>query len=230
MYIFAIIDLVYSVYREYSLSIIAIVDSLYTGSVEYSVYIVFIADNIHIADTVTVVYTVASVNAVYTYTMAIVATGYTVAIVAIVFSAYNLYTQYIVHSVLSDMLPVTLVGFTTMGRKDGIILFLGGQGYGILALHLQPLVEFVIEQDPTLAGLRSWHLALLQLHVEGVQGHTEIVSRFLHVHRATHTFQLLLGLAFLKVKQYHLHADDFIPKLGNDPRKVVECQSFLYHT
>ena len=133
MYIFAIIDLVYSVYREYSLSIIAIVDSLYTGSVEYSVYIVFIADNIHIADTVTVVYSVASVNAVYTYTVAIVATGYTVAIVAIVFSAYNLYTQYIVHSVLSDMLPVTLVGFTTMGRKDGIILFLGGQGYGILS-------------------------------------------------------------------------------------------------
>ena len=153
------------VYREYSLSIIAIVDSLYTGSVEYSVYIVFIADNIHIADTITVVYTVASVNAVYTYTVAIVATGYTVAIVAIVFSAYNLYTQYIVHSVLSDMLPVTLVGFTTMGRKDGIILFLGGQGYSILAFHLQPLVEFVIEQDPTLAGLRSWHLALLQLHV-----------------------------------------------------------------
>ena len=155
MYIFAIIDLVYSVYREYSLSIIAIVDSLYTGSVEYSVYIVFIAGNIHIADTVTVVYSVASVNAVYAYTVAIVATGYTVAIVAIVFSAYNLYTQYIVHSVLSDMLPVTLVGFTTMGRKDGIILFLGGQGYGILAFHLQPLVEFVIEQDPSIAGLRS---------------------------------------------------------------------------
>ena len=80
MYIFAIIDLVYSVYREYSLSIIAIVDSLYTGSVEYSVYIVFIADNIHIADTV---------NAVYTYTVAIVATGYIVDIVAVVFSAYN---------------------------------------------------------------------------------------------------------------------------------------------
>ena len=34
---------------------------------------------------------------------------------------------------MSDMLPVTLVGFTTMRRKDGIILFLGGQGYGILA-------------------------------------------------------------------------------------------------
>ena len=229
MYIFAIIDLVYSVYREYSLSIIAIVDSLYTGSVEYSVYIVFIADNIHIADTVTVVYTVASVNAVYTYTVAIVATGYTVAIVAIVFSAYNLYTQYIVHSVLSDMLPVTLVGFTTMGRKDGIILFLGGQGYGILALHLQPLVEFVIEQDPTLAGLRSWHLALLQLYVEGVQRHAEIVSRFLHIHRATHALYLLLCLSFLKVRQQYLHADDFIPKLGNDLRKVVECQSFLYN-
>lgn len=127
------------------------------------------------------------------------------------------------------MLPVTLVGLTTMGRKDGIILFLGGQGYGILAFHLQPLVEFVIEQDPTLAGLRSWHLALLQLHVEGVQGHTEIVSRFLHVHRATHTFHLLLGLAFLKVKQYHLHADNFIPKLDNDLRKVVECKFFINH-
>ena len=36
----AFIDFVYSVYREYSLSIIAIVDSLYTGSVEYSVNIV----------------------------------------------------------------------------------------------------------------------------------------------------------------------------------------------
>ena len=130
---------------------------------------------------------------------------------------------------MSDMLPVTLVGFTTMRRKDGIILFLGGQGYGILAFHLQPLVEFVIEQDPTLAGLRSRHLALRQLHVEGVQGHTELVSRFLHVHRATHTFQLLLGLAFLKVKQCHLHADDFIPKLGNDLRKVVECQFDVLH-
>ena len=143
----AFIDFVYSVYREYNLSIIAIIDSLYTGSVEYSVNIVFIADNIHIADIVIVVYSMASVNAVYTYTVAIVAFRYVVDIVAIVFSAYNLYTQYIVHSVLSDMLPVTLVGFTTMGRKDGIILFLGGQGYGILALHLQPLVEFVIEQD-----------------------------------------------------------------------------------
>ena len=89
MYIFAIIDLVYSVYREYSLSIIAIVDSLYTGSVEYSVYIVFIADNIHIADIVIVVYTVASVNAVYTYTVDSAETGYVVDIVAIVFNAYN---------------------------------------------------------------------------------------------------------------------------------------------
>ena len=114
---------------------------------------------------------------------------------------------------MSDMLPVTLVGFTTMRRKDGIILFLGGQGYGILAFHLQPLVEFVIEQDPTLAGLRSRHL----------------VRSLLHVHRTTHTFHLLLRLSFLKVKQYHLHADDFVPKLGNDLRKVVECQSFLYH-
>ena len=225
----AFIDFVYSVYREYNLSIIAIIDSLYTGSVEYSVNIVFIADNIHIADIVIVVYSMASVNAVYTYTVAIVAFRYVVDIVAIVFSAYNLYTQYIVHSVLSDMLPVTLVGFTTMGRKDGIILFLGGQGYGILALHLQPLVEFVIEQDPTLAGLRSWHLALLQLHVEGVERHTQVVRSLLHVHRATHTFQLLLGLAFLKVKQYHLHADDFIPKLGNDLRKVVECQFDVLH-
>ena len=36
----AFIDFVYSVYREYNLSIIAIIDSLYTGSVEYSVNIV----------------------------------------------------------------------------------------------------------------------------------------------------------------------------------------------
>ena len=89
MYIFAIIDLVYSVYREYSLSIIAIVDSLYTGSVEYSVNIVFIADNIHIADTVTVVYTVASIKIIYTYAVANTETRYVVDIVAIVFSAYN---------------------------------------------------------------------------------------------------------------------------------------------
>ena len=85
----AFIDFVYSVYREYSLSIIAIVDSLYTGSVEYSVNIVFIADNIHIADIVIIVYTVASVNAVNTYIVANAATGYVVDIVAIVFSAYN---------------------------------------------------------------------------------------------------------------------------------------------
>ena len=85
----AFIDFVYSVYREYNLSIIAIIDSLYTGSVEYSVNIVFIADNIHIADIVTIVYTVASVNAVYTYTVASAGTGYVVDIVAIVFSAYN---------------------------------------------------------------------------------------------------------------------------------------------
>ena len=78
----------------------------------------------------------ASVNAVYTYTVANAATRYIVDIVAIVLSAYNWYTLYIVHSVMSDMLPVTLVGFTTMGRKDGIILFLGSQGYGILTLHL----------------------------------------------------------------------------------------------
>ena len=82
----AFIDFVYSVYREYNLSII---DSLYTGSVEYSVNIVFIADNIHIADIVIVVYSMASVNAVYTYTVAIVAFRYVVDIVAIVFSAYN---------------------------------------------------------------------------------------------------------------------------------------------
>ena len=85
----AFIDFVYSVYREYSLSIIAIVDSLYTGSVEYSVNIVFIADNIHIADIVIVVYSMASVNAVYTYTVANAATRYVVDIVAIVFRAYN---------------------------------------------------------------------------------------------------------------------------------------------
>jgi hypothetical protein len=89
VYIFAIIDLVYSVYREYSLSIIAIVDSLYTGSVEYSVYIVFIADNIHIADTVIVVNSMASENTIYTYTVASAATGYVVDIIASVFSAYN---------------------------------------------------------------------------------------------------------------------------------------------
>jgi hypothetical protein len=89
VYIFAIIDLVYSVYREYSLSIIAIVDSLYTGSVEYSVYIVSIADNIHIADTVTVVYTVDCINIVYTYAVASAETRYIVDIVAIVFNAYN---------------------------------------------------------------------------------------------------------------------------------------------
>ena len=123
---------------------------------------------------------------------------------------------------MSDMLPVTLVGFTTMGRKDGIILFLGGQGYSILAFHLQPLVEFVIEQDPTLARLRSWHFTFLQLHVEGVQGHTEIVSRLFNIHRATHALYLLLCLSFLKVRQQYLHADDFIPKLGNDLWKVVE--------
>ena len=85
----AFIDFVYSVYRKYSLSIIAIVDSLYTGSVEYSVNIVFIADNIHITDIVIVVYTVASVNAVYTYTVANTETRYVVDIVAIVFIAYN---------------------------------------------------------------------------------------------------------------------------------------------
>jgi len=79
----AFIDFVYSVYREYSLSIIAIVGSLYTGSVEYSVYIV------SIADIVTIVYTVAGVNAVYTYTVANAATRYVVDIVAIVFRAYN---------------------------------------------------------------------------------------------------------------------------------------------
>ena len=127
------------------------------------------------------------------------------------------------------MLPLTFVWFTPMGCKDGIVLFLVGQRDGILAFHLQPLVEFVIEQDPTLAGFRSWHLALLQLHVEGVQGHAEIVCRFFHVHRATHALYLLLCLSFLKVRQQYLHADDFIPKLGNDLRKVVECQFDVLH-
>ena len=87
--IISIIDLVYSVYCEYSLYAIDNEFPVYTGSVEYSVNIVFIADNRNIADIVTVVYILASVNAVYTYTVASAATGYVVDIVAIVFSAYT---------------------------------------------------------------------------------------------------------------------------------------------
>ena len=62
MLFITIVDLVHSVYREYNL---------------YAIDIVF------------PVYTVASVNAVYTYTVDSAETGYVVDIVAIVFNAYN---------------------------------------------------------------------------------------------------------------------------------------------
>ena len=49
-------------------------------------------------------------------------------------------------------------------------------------------------------------------------------------HRSSKEFVRRYGIGIVKVvRQQYLHADDFIPKLGNDLWKVVECQFDVLH-
>jgi hypothetical protein len=109
------------------------------------VYAVAIGDIVFFVDNVVHEFNVAFVNIVVSeYNVAHVykalvnttTVASCVYIVDIGLILYNWYILYNVYMITSDMLPLTRFRFTTMGCKDGIVLFLGGHRHGILALYL----------------------------------------------------------------------------------------------
>lgn len=128
------------------------------------------------------------------------------------------------------MLPLTLLGFATMRRENGFVLFVGSQRHCITAVGLQPLVEFVLIEHPSLARLGGGERAVGKFHVQCTKWYARVRSRLINRHRLVAFLTVQMSLAFVLLSgQQGLHAHHLIPKLGNDLRKVVKSQFLIIH-
>ena len=94
-----------------------------------------------------------------------------------------------------------LVRFATVACKDRGVLLLVGKCNRVLAVHLQPLVKLVLVYLPALALLGCRNLTALQLHVERVLRHAQILCCFLYRHKTMPILFLLLILSVVKALQ-----------------------------
>ena len=116
-------------------------------------------------------------------------------------TADNVYNFNCLHGVNKPGLLFRLVRFATVACKDRGVLLLVGKWNRVLAVHLQPLVKLVLVYLPALALLGCRNLTALQLHVERVLRHAQILCCFLYRHKTMPILFLLLILSVVKALQ-----------------------------
>ena len=200
------VDTVYSVDDEY------IVDTVNTFNTLHIADIVDVVDDVNTVDVIPIVVSVDDVDTIdIELCVFTIHTMYEsediIDIVDIVFceddidTADNVYNFNCLHGVNKPGLLFRLVRFATVACKDRGVLLLVGKWNRVLAVHLQPLVKLVLVYLPALAQLGCRNLSALQLHVERVLRHTEILCCFLYRHKTMPILLLLLILSVVKALQ-----------------------------
>lgn len=115
--------------------------------------------------------------------------------------ADNVYNFISIHGVNKPGLLLRLIRFATVACKNRCVLLLVCKRNGVLTINLQPLVKLVLVYLPALAQLGCRNLSALQLHVERVLWHTQILCRFLYRHKTMPILLLLLILSVVKALQ-----------------------------
>ena len=93
-----------------------------------------------------------------------------------------------------------LVWLALVRCKDGSILFLICQRNGILAVRLQPLVNLVKVDDPSLARFGTWDFPVCEFLVDGRKGNVGVLGNLLWRDRTVSVLSLL-NWSVLKVQQ-----------------------------
>lgn len=120
-----------------------------------------------------------------------------------------------------------LAGYSTLKRMRETLILRSSSG--IPARGLQPLVKLILIQDPSSARLGGWDGAVLQFHVHRSPGDVRVLDGLFHSHWLMAVLLYGFTTLYLLSGQHGSHAHHLIPKLGDDLRKVVECQFCILH-